>query len=236
MAFYSGQKLGAYVLEYRLGVGGAAEVWAAHHERLHMPVALKLLRVTSEAARARLLREGRAQTALQHPNILPVRDILEGTDLAGLILPLVEGVSLRALLQKTPLTESETVALIRAILDGLAHAHHKGLVHRDLKPGNILLDLSRHGVAPRIADFGLVKGTPDEFETEADIGMGTPKYAAPEQQLDAGGVDHRADLFSLGVLMVEMLTGKNPFNGRRLRQTQLVHRNVPPLPDRKSVV
>ncbi|MEL6345837.1 MAG: tetratricopeptide repeat protein [Myxococcota bacterium] len=217
MAFYSGQRLGPYALQYPIGAGGVAQVWAARHDTLQVPVALKILHQSSTANRARLLREGRAQTSLRHPNILPVRDIIDVSGGVGLVLPLVEGISLQTLLKTMELTEDEIRALIRQLLEGAQHAHQAGFIHRDLKPSNILLDVDIQGVMVRIADFGLVKGDADEHHTETGVGMGTPRYAAPEQLLDASAVDHRADLFSVGVILVEMLTGIAPFSADRLR-------------------
>ncbi|MEL6345051.1 MAG: protein kinase, partial [Myxococcota bacterium] len=211
-----GQQIGNYTLRYRLGRGGMAEVWAARHRVLNVDVALKALFSGSPTLQSRLLREGRAQAAMNHPNILPVRDVIDVHGAPGLVLPLIKGPSLDTLLQKYRPTTDEAVALFRAIVEGVGHAHACGLIHRDLKPGNILLEEQRGRIVPRVADFGLVKGS-DETEqapsalTRAHAMMGTFAYAAPEQLLDASNVDHRADLFSLGVILVELLTGKLPF-------------------------
>ncbi|MEL6344280.1 MAG: protein kinase, partial [Myxococcota bacterium] len=213
MRLISGQQIGNYTLSHRLGAGGMAEVWAASHRVLGVDVALKVLFYSNPSLQNRLLREGRAQAAMDHPNILPVRDVVDVDGALGLILPLVKGPSLEQLLETYRPTLYEAFMLFQAIIEGVGHAHQRGWIHRDLKPGNVLLE-ERHGrVTPRVADFGLVKSNDEPGQTRMHLPMGTLNYAAPEQLLDASSVDHRADLFSLGVILVELLTGKLPFRG-----------------------
>lgn len=197
-----------------------AEVWSAEHQLLRVKVALKILFRGMPILHTRLLREGRAQAAMDHPNILPVRDVIDIDGSPGLVLPLIEGPSLGELLVRYRPDEAEALALFHDIVSGVQHAHEHGLVHRDLKPGNVLMDLRRGRVVPRISDFGMVKDTAGPATTRAGVAMGTLQYAAPEQLLDAASADHRADLFSLGVLLVELLTGRLPFFGDSLK-TQL---------------
>ena len=191
-----------------------AEVWAVRHRLLGTRYALKLLTRGTAGQTERLLAEGRAQARLRHPNIVPVQDVLPVGDALGLVMPLIQGPPLDQLLRRYRPTHAEAVALIRAITRGLAHAHSHGLIHRDLKPANVLLEAQDGRWVPRIADFGLVKDTDDAPGlTRIGTMMGTLNYAAPEQLLDAASVDHRADLFSLGVILVELLAGTRPFQG-----------------------
>ncbi|MEL6345680.1 MAG: protein kinase [Myxococcota bacterium] len=211
-----GDRIGHYALERRLGAGGMAEVWSATHTVLGVRAAIKVLFRSTASTQQRLLREGRAQAALDHPNILPVRDIIEIGGSIGLILPLIEGPALDRLLVHYHPTPLETAALLRAIIRGVGHAHEQGLIHRDLKPGNVLLEARWGRLVPRVSDFGLVKDRSEMGQTRDGAIMGTLNYAAPEQILDASVVDHRADLFSLGVMLVEVLTGERPYQARSL--------------------
>jgi len=222
----AGQAIGPYLLRYRLGAGGMAEVWAATHRTLGVTVALKLLSRGTPAMQERLLREGRVQSAMDHPNILPVRDFVEHDGVAGLIMPLVEGPTLDALLATYRPTVPEALALFVAIAEGVHHAHEHGLVHRDLKPTNLLLGRRWGRIVPLVADFGLVKDADDTGLTLEGAMLGTLHHAAPEQLLDAAHVDHRADLFSLGVILVELLAGHRPFVARSLGGLLEAHRGA----------
>ncbi|MEO0605876.1 MAG: serine/threonine-protein kinase, partial [Myxococcota bacterium] len=226
-----GTLFGPYVFDGLLGVGGMAEVWAATHTLLRVQVAVKVLTDQRAVFVDRLLREGRVQASLDHPNLLPVRDIVEVDTVVGLVLPLVRGPSLDVLLGQRRLDEAEAIALFEGILDGVDHAHRGGWIHRDLKPGNVLLEPRRGRIVPRVADFGLVKGTRDAARTQPGAMMGTVAYAAPEQLRDASNVDHRADLFSLGVILVELLTGRRPFTGTATASLVDAHRAPPDLTD-----
>ncbi|MEM6925775.1 MAG: tetratricopeptide repeat protein, partial [Myxococcota bacterium] len=230
-----GTLFGPYVFDGLLGVGGMAEVWAATHTLLRVQVAVKVLSDERALFVDRLLREGRVQASLDHPNLLPVRDIVEVGTVVGLVLPLVRGPSLDVLLGQRRLDEAEAIALFGGILDGVDHAHRGGWIHRDLKPANVLLEPRRGRVVPRVADFGLVKGTRDAATTQPGAMMGTVAYAAPEQLRDASSVDHRADLFSLGVILVELLSGHRPFVGAATASLVDAHHGPPDLtgvPDR----
>ena len=210
---------GQYADRYRivrlLGSGGMAEVWEVaapgHAERL----ALKVSRNQRAEDARRLLREGRAAAALDHPNLLPVLVVVPVEGGVGLVLPLVEGPALDLVVKRARPSEDEALVLFRDIVRGVAHAHSLGMVHRDLKPGNVLLDLTSGAVVPRVSDFGLVKlEEPGGDHTRTGAVFGTPAYAAPEQLRDSASVDERADLWSLGVLFVELLTGPRPYAGR----------------------
>ncbi|MFT5683372.1 MAG: putative ATPase, partial [Myxococcota bacterium] len=229
MRITPGQQVGSYVVESRLGAGGTAEVWRVRHHLLGREYALKVLMRNSAEQTHRLLAEGRAQAKLRHPNLLPVTDVVSLEGAIGLVMPLVEGPSLDRFLQAYRPNESEAITLFRAITEGVAHAHEHGLIHRDLKPANVLLE-ERHGRwVPRVSDFGLVKHTGQVGLTQTGMMMGTLHYAAPEQILDAASVDQRADLFSLGVVLVELLSGQRPFQGFSLGSVLKAHITGPNL-------
>ena len=188
-----------------------AMVWAVWNAYRDERFALKVLTRSTPALRKRLRKEGLAQAALSHPNLLPVLEIVDIDSQLGLLMPLVCGPSLRSVLDQGRLLQDDALALMVEITEGLQAAHAAGLVHRDLKPSNVLLDVLDGRVRPRIADFGLVKGVHDDtMQTKTGAVMGTPAYAAPEQLRDASRVDLRADLFSLGVMLVELMTGQRP--------------------------
>ena len=226
---HAGLTLDRYELVHALGRGGSAVVWAARHRSLGVRVAIKLIASPSPSLRERLLREGRAQAHLDHPNIVSVRDVLEDRGFLGLLMPLVEGPSLDRLLAVQRLTEAEALAIFRGVVSGVARAHERGFVHRDLKPGNILLDPQPDGLVPRVADFGLVKEEGRDGLTRDGAMMGTLEYAAPEQLLDAARADARADLFALGTIFVELLGAPRPFRGDSLGALLDAHRREPDL-------
>jgi len=192
----------------QVGRGGMADVWLVRHTVLGALHALKVPR-PGLADPDLLIREGRAQAALDHPHTLPVRDVLDVDGMPALLLPWVDGPSLEALLAERPPSPAEAAALLLGIARGLGFAHDRGFVHRDLKPGNVLLHLRHDGVYARIADFGLVKRS-DEATSAAD-GLGTRAWAAPEQHRPTAPVDARADWYSFGLLARVLFTaGRDP--------------------------
>jgi serine/threonine-protein kinase len=206
--------LGPYRVEARLGAGAMGVVYRAVDTRLQRPVALKILGRAAAAdgeLRIRLLREARAASALDHPNIAVVFDVGEEAGHHYLAMALYSGETLQARLARGPLPVDEALRIARALLDGLAAAHAAGIVHRDVKPANVMLT-SDGGL--RLLDFGLAKlapGTPfDETATREGAVLGTPAYMAPEQ-LRGEAVDARADLWAVGVVLYEMLTGDKPW-------------------------
>ncbi len=197
-----------------LGRGGMGVVYKARQTRLNRLVALKIL--TPDKGRhaqfsERFSREAQTLARLNHPSIVAVYDFGEADGLYYLLMEFVDGVSLRHLLQAHQLTPDEALAIVPKICEALQYAHDRGVVHRDIKPENILLD--RDGRV-KIADFGIAKimshGQPQAAITQDRQVIGTPHYMAPEQVEHPQRVDHRADIYSLGVVFYEMLTGELP--------------------------
>lgn len=196
-----------------LGIGGIARVYRARHRALASLHALKVLALDRPSLRERALQEGQVQASLRHPNLVAVTDIVECDGAPALVLEYVAGPSLDQLLAARRLNLSEVDQLARGILRGVAFAHANGVVHRDLKPGNILLEVAGEELVPRVTDFGIAKllvPARDGVRTQAGTIMGTPPYMAPEQSLDASLVDARADVWALGVVLYELITGGGP--------------------------
>ncbi|MBI3880405.1 MAG: serine/threonine protein kinase [Verrucomicrobia bacterium] len=199
-----------------LGRGGMGVVYKARQKQLDRLIALKIMLPQFSRDPAfveRFNREARALAKLNHPNIVAVYDFGQTGDAAAplcyFIMEFVDGANLRSVIQSGKLTSAEALAIVPRLCDALQFAHDEGVVHRDIKPANILVD--RRGRV-KIADFGLAKlaGATDVSLTRSQQGMGTPQYMAPEQLSDAKSVDHRADIYSLGVVFYEMLTGELP--------------------------
>lgn len=198
-----------------IGQGGMGAVYKAIHLRLDRVVAVKVLPAELESSDPafgeRFLREARSLAKLQHPNLVVVHDFGEVDGLYFIVMEFVEGANLRQRLRDGSLKPEQALEILPQICEGLRYAHAQGLVHRDIKPENILIgDDGR----VRIADFGLARmvhpGATDLGLTATEQALGTPHYMAPEQLRDPDNVDHRADLFSLGVVFYEMLTGNLP--------------------------
>ena len=208
---------GRYVLARELGRGGMATVYLAEDLRHRRKVAVKVLRpeLAATLGAERFAREIEIAAQLQHPHILPVLDSGEADGFLFYVMPYVEGESLREKLQREgQVAISEAIRLLREIADALAYAHARGVVHRDVKPDNVLLS-GRHVL---VADFGVAKAVSQASGigaalTTAGIAIGTPTYMAPEQATAEPDVDHRADIYALGVLGYELLTGNPPFSG-----------------------
>jgi Tol biopolymer transport system component len=206
-----------YALVRELGSGGMATVYLAEDLRHQRKVAVKVLRpdLAASLGSERFFREIQVAARLQHPHILPLLDSGEAAGLYYYVMPFVQGESLRERLDKHgELPISEAVRILREVVDALAEAHNNGVVHRDIKPDNVMLS-GRHAL---VTDFGVAKAlseaTGKQKLTTAGIALGTPAYMAPEQAVADPQLDHRVDIYAAGILAYEMLTGNTPFSGR----------------------
>ena len=221
----AGEVLGSYRVGAKLAIGGMGEIYRAEHIVLGRACAIKVLRPQfscNPMMVQRFFNEAKAATAIAHPGIIEVYDFGFHSDgRAYLIMELLQGQDLGDRMRaRGQLREVDAVALARGIASALAAAHAAGIVHRDLKPDNIFLvsdaDLAS-GERPKVLDFGVAKLNEqlagDQRKTQTGALMGTPLYMAPEQARAASAIDHRADLYSLGCIMYQMLTGSPPFVG-----------------------
>ena len=230
---------GKYRVERTLGRGGIGVVVAAHHLALDELVALKFIGLNLASEREvvqRLLREARATFRLRSKHTVRVLDADElPSGAVYIVMELLEGRDLRhELAERGPLPEEEVVSYVLQACDALEEAHGLGIVHRDLKPHNLFLARERRGPpVVKVLDFGMSKVDPTLFEggplTLPETALGTPRYMAPEQWRSAATVDHRADIWALGVVMYELLTGKVPLQGMPLgeRQARLLAGAIP---------
>src|SRR5215218_3046667 len=220
---------GRYRAQKRLGVGGMAEVWCAEDEVLGRRVALKLLggRFTEDPEfRERFRREAQAAAGLTHPNIVGIFDRAEWDGTPYIAMELVDGRTLKELVtERGPLEPGVAVNLTEQILRALGYAHRRGIVHRDVKPQNVILD--GEGQA-KVADFGIARAGHSEM-TETGAIVGTVQYLSPEQA-HGHPVDRRTDLYSAGIVLYELLTGHVPFDGEAPVSIALKHVNERPVP------
>src|SRR5919112_1642466 len=210
-----GRKLGSYDVVSLLGRGGMGEVYRAHDSRLKRDVALKVLQLDNPESRIRFEREARAVAALNHPNIITIHSVEEVDGIPFLTMELVEGEPLSSRIVPEGMPVERVLTLAIPIAEALAAAHRKGIIHRDLKPGNIMTTADGH---VKILDFGLAKALSarpsDETidQTQPGITVGTIAYLSPEQA-HGQALDQRSDLFSFGVVLFEMASGRRPFTG-----------------------
>jgi TolB-like protein/Tfp pilus assembly protein PilF len=238
MPLLPGTKLGPYEIKSSLGAGGMGEVYRATDTKLGRDVALKLLppEVAHDPERlARFQREAKSLAQLDHPNIVTIYSVEECDGVHFLTMQLVEGQPLDRVIPAGGLQLPQIVEIASALGDALAAAHDKGIVHRDLKPVNVML--SKEGRV-KVLDFGLAKdvSAPDaadatltsDHQTQAGVVMGTPAYMSPEQT-SGRPIDHRTDIFSLGVVLHEMSTGRRPFEGHSSAELiSAILRDTPP--------
>src|SRR3989454_679657 len=207
--------LGRYTIERELGRGGMATVYLGQDLKHHRAVAIKVLRPELAAALGpeRFVREIEIAAGLTHPHILPLHDSGEADGFLYYVMPYVEGVSLRDRLNREKqLSIDDATQIAREVASALAYAHSHNVVHRDIKPENILL-VSGQAV---VSDFGIARGiraAGGEKLTATGVSVGTPIYMSPEQATGRGPVDGRADIYSLGCVLYEMLAGEPPFTG-----------------------
>jgi tRNA A-37 threonylcarbamoyl transferase component Bud32 len=236
----TGNELGHYVLLHEIGSGVSGTVFEALDRVLERRVAVKVLSAERSAQPdmvRRFLREGRAAAKLDNPHIVKVLDVGTSADGAAyLVMELLQGETLESLLRRVRrLSAQEAADLLIPVISGVAAAHEAGIVHRDLKPANIFLCQTRHGVVPKVLDFGISKfqGSQSINLTETKVLLGTPNYMAPEQTDSSRGVDPRADQFSLGVILYECVTGRRPFDGDSVYAVIAALVNAEPTPLRE---
>ena len=222
-----------YAIERELGAGGMATVYLAEDLKHHRKVAVKVLRpeLAATLGPERFLREVGIAARLQHPHILPLHDSGEADGFLYYVMPYVEGESLRARLNRDhELPVQESLRILREVVDALAKAHRQGVVHRDIKPDNVMLS-DDHAM---VTDFGVAKAVSEatgaQQITTAGVALGTPAYMAPEQAVADPHIDHRADIYAVGVMAYEMLAGQTPFQGGNAQSVLSQHVTEEPEP------
>jgi serine/threonine protein kinase len=230
-----------YEIDRLIATGGMGAVYRAVQKSLDRTVAIKILpqEFSKDATFcAGFEAEAKAMARLNHPNLVAVYDFGEVHGMLYIIMEYVPGKSLFHAAHGIALSAGETIRLVTGICNGLAHAHENGIIHRDIKPSNILLDLNGQ---PKIGDFGLARPIEKKIRENEEI-FGTPDYTAPEVVHSPQSVDHRADIFSVGVILHELLTGQLPAADRRpastivrgdLRFDAIIRRAMDPLPERR---
>jgi len=216
MADLTGQSIGRYHILEQLGEGGMATVYKAYDTRLERNVALKVLRtelfspILLDQVLQRFEREAKSLAKLSHPNIVNILDFGEHEDMPYLIMEYLPGGTLKQKLGHA-IPWHDAIRMILPVANGLSFAHQNGIIHRDVKPSNILLQSTKSAV---LTDFGIAKlleGVEGQTLTGSGVGIGTPEYMAPEQGVGAHTTDARADVYSLGIVLYEMITGRKPY-------------------------
>ncbi|HMI58442.1 MAG TPA: serine/threonine-protein kinase, partial [Gemmatimonadaceae bacterium] len=222
-----------YRIERELGGGGMSHVFLAKETALGRSVVVKVLppEMAASINIERFRREIQLAASLQHPHIVPLLAAGQSGDLLYYTMPLVEGESLRAkLAREGEMPVSDAIRVLRDVVDALAYAHARGVVHRDIKPDNVLIS-GQHAV---VTDFGVAKAmsasSGSSSLTSLGVALGTPAYMAPEQAAADPNVDHRADLYAVGAMAYEMLCGRPPFSGMSPQQVLAAHVTLPPAP------
>ncbi|MBS1789070.1 MAG: protein kinase [Acidobacteria bacterium] len=210
-------QIGHWVVEDKLGEGGMGEVWLAHHSQISRKVAIKVMSqplLADQKLQERFVQEASAQARLQHPNIVPVSDFFSANGVNYLVMPYIEGQSLEEKLESLaatnagPMPIKEALKIAADVLPALDYAHQQLIIHRDVKPSNILLDRSGHAY---LVDFGIALMIGQERKTKTGTAVGTSSYMSPDQIRSPKQIDHRTDVYSFGCVLYEMLTGKPPF-------------------------
>jgi serine/threonine protein kinase len=213
MTFVVGENVGPYRITDRLGQGGMATVFKAYHANLDRYVAIKVLHTAFKEDPnflVRFQREAQIIAKLEHPSIVPVYDYNEHEGEPYLVMKFIEGETLKSRLQRKPFTLEETLQTMTAVAQALTYAHEQGVLHRDIKPSNILTDKNS---TPYLADFGLARiASAGESTLSQDMMLGTPQYISPEQAQGVKDLTGTTDVYSLGVVLYELVVGRVPFN------------------------
>lgn len=213
MPFAKDEQVGPYRIVSKLGQGGMATVYKAYHEALDRHVAIKVMHESFKEDSefiARFQREARIVARLEHTNIIPIYDFSEYEGNPYLVMKFVEGVTLKERIKERMLTLKETIQLLDGVGAGLTYAHNRGILHRDIKPSNVMLDAES---TPYIADFGLARiVSAGESTLSQDTMLGTPQYMSPEQARGDKILTPGTDIYSLGVMLFELVVGRVPFN------------------------
>lgn len=225
------ERLGRYLILGELGRGAMGVVYKAQDSVLDRPVAIKTILLSDDLAEreeyeARFLQEAKAAGRLNHPSIITIYDIGREGDLAYMAMEMLEGIDLRTRMQEGRIPVPDAIDIAEQLADALAFAHERGVVHRDIKPANIMLS---HGGRVKIMDFGIARMQISDFKTRTGMLLGTPKYMSPEQ-VAGRPVDHRSDIFSLGIVLYEMLTRTALFAGKDTTQVINNVANEQPIP------
>src|SRR5512137_3030685 len=242
MSLAAGSRVGPYEVKALLGAGGMGQVWRAHDTRLERDVALKVLPAGSlgdESARARLIREARLASKLNHPHICTIYEVGESDGQMFIAMELVEGQPLSARLADGPLPVEQILRYGQQMADALAHAHGRGVVHRDFKSANVVVTpdgqvkVLDFGLAKRLTGEDLAEATTVSRQTLTGPGMvaGTLAYMAPEQ-LRGQPADARSDIWALGAVLYELAAGQRPFQGQTGFElsSAILSQPLPPLP------
>jgi eukaryotic-like serine/threonine-protein kinase len=226
--------IGRYRVLGELGRGAMGIVYEAADDLLGRPVAIKTINMSADLAEradheARFLQEAKAAGGLSHPNVVTVYDVGRESDLLYMAMELLDGEELRDVLARGDLPLTAAIDIAAQVADGLAFAHERGVVHRDIKPSNIMV--MRGGVV-KIMDFGIARIRTSDIKTQTGLRLGSPRYMSPEQLLGQG-IDRRADIFALGVVLYEMVAGIAPFGGDDVQEVMFrVASFDPPAPSR----
>ncbi|MBU8933335.1 MAG: protein kinase [candidate division Zixibacteria bacterium] len=232
-----GTMVSHYRIVEKIGAGGMGEVYLAEDTKLKRKVALKFLPphlCQDDDCRERFKREAQAAAKLDHPNIVPIHEVGEFNGRPFFAMALIEGQSLREVIKEGKLTVSDAVNLTMQICEGLHKAHESGIVHRDIKPANIIIDKENR---PRLLDFGLAAIKDTDLLTKTGSTLGTVGYMSPEQ-VQGRDTDQRSDLFSLGIVLYEMIAGRLPFKGdtEAVTMNSVINESPEPLSRYKSGV
>jgi serine/threonine protein kinase len=226
-----GRSIGQYRIVEQLGIGGMATVYKAYQPAMDRYVAIKVppdYLARDPSFRARFLREAKTLAHLEHPHILPVYDAGEDDGLPYFVMRCIEGGTLREMIASGPLPLNQALRIVEEVAEALGYAHRQGVTHRDVKSANVLVD--QNGVA-LLTDFGIAKVLEESNQlTGTGVALGTPYYMAPEQ-VQGKPVDGRTDIYSLGVMLYELVTGRRPFVAETPLAVAMMHVNDPlPLP------